>query len=114
MKNETVFIVTCGNDVERQKRTEILRAILMIKGVVGAIEVGNEHATKLPDLDVLQLTTRVRNGLHAAGIETTSQLLTYSEIDLLKMQWFGRKSVTEIIDVLANHGLSLRDCRLRW
>ena len=55
--------------------------------------------TKLVDLD---LSVRALNCLKAAEVETLGQLVTFSRNDLLKFRNFGKKSLTELDDLLAN------------
>ena len=55
--------------------------------------------TKLVDMD---LSVRALNCLKAADVDTLGQLVTYSRNDLLKFRNFGKKSLTELDDLLAN------------
>jgi DNA-directed RNA polymerase subunit alpha len=59
--------------------------------------------TKLTDLD---LSVRALNCLKAADIETIGELVTYNKKDLLKFRNFGRKSLTELEELLASMGLT--------
>lgn len=59
--------------------------------------------TKLSDMD---LSVRALNCLKAADVETMGQLVAYHRNDLLKFRNFGKKSLTELDDVLEKHGLS--------
>lgn len=58
---------------------------------------------KLVDLD---LSVRALNCLKAADVETLGQLVTYNKNDLLKFRNFGKKSLTELEDLLEKEGLS--------
>ncbi len=58
-------------------------------------------------VDELELTVRSANCLQNAGIEFIWQLVQKSESDMLKTKNFGRKSLGEIKDVLAELELSL-------
>jgi DNA-directed RNA polymerase subunit alpha len=58
-------------------------------------------------VDELELTVRSANCLQNAGIEFIWQLVQKSESDMLKTKNFGRKSLAEIKDVLAELELSL-------
>ena len=58
--------------------------------------------TKLVDLD---LSVRALNCLKAADVETLGDLVQYNKTDLLKFRNFGKKSLTELEDLLS--GLSL-------
>lgn len=59
--------------------------------------------TKLVDLD---LSVRALNCLKAADVETLGDLVIYNKNDLLKFRNFGKKSLTELDDLLVNHSLS--------
>jgi DNA-directed RNA polymerase subunit alpha len=59
--------------------------------------------TKLVDLD---LSVRALNCLKAADVDTLGDLVTYNRNDLLKFRNFGKKSLTELDDLLDNMGLS--------
>ena len=59
--------------------------------------------TKLADMD---LSVRALNCLKAANVETLGQLATYNKAELLKFRNFGRKSLTELEDLLARMNLS--------
>jgi len=58
-------------------------------------------------VDELDLSSRAHNCLQAAGIRYVGELVQMTEQDLMKMKNFGRKSLKEIKDVLAERGLSL-------
>ena len=55
----------------------------------------------------LELSVRSSNCLEAAQITTIRDLVAKTEQDMLKFRNFGRKSLNEIKDFLANMGLSL-------
>ncbi len=55
----------------------------------------------------LELSVRSSNCLEAAQITTIRELVVKTEQDMLKFRNFGRKSLNEIKDFLANMGLSL-------
>lgn len=59
--------------------------------------------TKLVDLD---LSVRALNCLKAADIETLGDLVAYNKNDLLKFRNFGKKSLTELEDLVEGKGLS--------
>ena len=54
-------------------------------------------------------SNRVSNCFHAHGIEHVSDLLNKTEDDLLKMRYFGRGCLNEVIRNLANHNLTLSE-----
>lgn len=59
--------------------------------------------SKLVDMD---LSVRALNCLKAADIETLGDLVSYNKNDLLKFRNFGKKSLTELEDLVENKGLS--------
>lgn len=61
----------------------------------------------LRPVDDLELTVRSANCLKAESIFYIGDLIQRSETDLLKTPNLGKKSLTEIKNVLAAHGLSL-------
>lgn len=65
----------------------------------------NEHLFKR--VDELELSVRAANCLQNAGIEYIYQLVERTEAEMLKTKNFGRKSLNEIKEILAELGLSL-------
>jgi len=61
----------------------------------------------LRSVDDLELTVRSANCLKAESIYYIGDLIQRTEVELLKTPNLGKKSLTEIKDVLAVHGLSL-------
>ncbi len=59
--------------------------------------------TKLVDMD---LSVRALNCLKAAEVSTLGQLVQFNKNDLLKFRNFGKKSLTEIEDLIKTKGLS--------
>jgi DNA-directed RNA polymerase subunit alpha len=59
--------------------------------------------TKLVDLD---LSVRALNCLKAAEVETLGDLVKFNKNDLLKFRNFGKKSLTELDELLDNMGLN--------
>ena len=59
--------------------------------------------TKLVDLD---LSVRALNCLKAADVESLGELVQYNRNDLLKFRNFGKKSLTELDDLLGNLNLN--------
>ena len=58
--------------------------------------------TKLTDLD---LSVRALNCLKSAEVETLGELVSYNKADLLKFRNFGRKSLTELENLVKTKGL---------
>jgi len=59
--------------------------------------------TKLVDMD---LSVRALNCLKAADVETLGDLASYNKNDLLKFRNFGKKSLTELEELVISKGLS--------
>lgn len=59
--------------------------------------------TKLVDMD---LSVRALNCLKAADIETLGDLVSFNKNDLLKFRNFGKKSLTELEELVESKGLS--------
>ena len=75
-------------------------------------EDSSENAPKLNEnlfktVDSLELSVRAANCLENANIKYIGELVTRSEAEMLKTKNFGRKSLNEIKDILAEMGLSL-------
>lgn len=66
-----------------------------------------EKLNKLLDTHVseLELSVRSANCLKGAEIEYIRELVVYNEAEILKLKNFGRKSLTEIGDILKSMGL---------
>ncbi len=72
--------------------------------------VNEEHAkmrqllsSRLADMD---LSVRALNCLKAAEVDTLGQLVSYHRNDLLKFRNFGKKSLTELDELLERHNLA--------
>ncbi len=69
--------------------------------------------TKLIDLD---LSVRALNCLKAADVKTLGDLVTYNRDDLLKFRNFGKKSLTEIDEMISsyklNYGMDVKKYKL--
>ncbi|MCI0668117.1 MAG: DNA-directed RNA polymerase subunit alpha [Methylococcaceae bacterium] len=90
---------------------EHLTVFVQLEGSAPATE---DHAKKpdfdpvlLRPVDDLELTVRSANCLKAENIFYIGDLIQRTEVELLKTPNLGRKSLTEIKDVLASKGLSL-------
>lgn len=68
---------------------------------------GGEMANIL--IEELELGVRSYNCLKRVGVETIGDLISKSEDDLAAIPNFGKKSVEEVKENLARHGLGLRD-----
>ena len=58
--------------------------------------------TKLVDMD---LSVRALNCLKAADVETLGELVSFNKADLMKFRNFGKKSLIELDELVANKGL---------
>ena len=65
----------------------------------------NENLFKT--VDELELSVRAANCLQAANIKYIGDLVQRTEAEMLKTKNFGRKSLKELKEILANMGLSL-------
>ena len=65
----------------------------------------NENLEK--SVEELELSVRSYNCLKNADIKTITELVQKTEAEMLKTKNFGRKSLNEIKEILANMGLSL-------
>lgn len=65
----------------------------------------NEHLFK--NVEELELSVRSANCLQSANIRTIADLVQRTEQEMLKTKNFGRKSLNEIKDILAEMGLQL-------
>jgi DNA-directed RNA polymerase subunit alpha len=61
----------------------------------------------LRSVNELELSVRAANCLKNAGIETIAEMVQKTESEMLKTKNFGRKSLNEIKEILAEMGLSL-------
>src|SRR5210317_1921389 len=59
--------------------------------------------TKLVDID---LSVRALNCLKAAEVDTLGDLVSFNKSDLMKFRNFGKKSLTELDELVANKGLN--------
>lgn len=64
---------------------------------------------KAQSISILDLSTRASNSLKNAEIETIGQLISYSEVDLMEFDKFGKTSLKEIKEKLSAIGLSLKE-----
>jgi len=80
---------------------------------VEAIRIGETGGVEPPNVNLyrpveeLELSVRSANCLKNANIRLIGELVQKSEAEMLKTQNFGRKSLNEIKDILAEMGLGL-------
>ncbi|MCQ2322305.1 MAG: DNA-directed RNA polymerase subunit alpha [Bacteroidales bacterium] len=68
----------------------------------GSLHIRQLLKTKLVDMD---LSVRALNCLKAAEVETIGELVALNKADLLKFRNFGKKSLTELEELVRNKGL---------
>lgn len=88
--DEKITLETDEADGEEEFDEEVLHMRQLLK-------------SKLVDMD---LSVRALNCLKSAEVETLGELVVFNKTDLLKFRNFGKKSLTELDELLANLGLS--------
>jgi DNA-directed RNA polymerase subunit alpha len=73
-----------------------------------AAEQSVAHGMENFPIEELELGVRSYNCLKRVGIETIGDLVTKSENELAAIPNFGKKSIEEVKETLATHGLNLR------
>jgi DNA-directed RNA polymerase subunit alpha len=71
-------------------------------------EVSSAHGMENFPIEELELGVRSYNCLKRVGIETIGDLVVKSENELAAIPNFGKKSIEEVKETLATHGLNLR------
>jgi DNA-directed RNA polymerase subunit alpha len=80
----------------------------------GAVDAGDAAVPSLAGgmenfpIEELELGVRSYNCLKRVGIETIGDLVTKTESELAAIPNFGKKSIEEVKETLAQHGLNLR------
>src|SRR5919199_230590 len=98
------------------RQLAIFTDIEKIEGFGEAAATGGEVATEAPlahgmenfPIEELELGVRSYNCLKRVGIETIGDLVVKSENELAAIPNFGKKSIEEVKETLATHGLTLR------
>jgi len=84
-----------------------------IEGLGEAVETEAEipqaHGMENFPIEELELGVRSYNCLKRVGIETIGDLVSKTESELAAIPNFGKKSIEEVRETLAAHGLSLRE-----
>ena len=88
--DEKITLETDETDGEEEFDEEVLHMRQLLK-------------SKLVDMD---LSVRALNCLKGAEVETLGELVVFNKTDLLKFRNFGKKSLTELDELLANLNLS--------
>ena len=98
LKHHTDIFIRPGEEVEQApKATEEAEAIVPASDLEEKLDKSIEE---------LELSVRSYNCLEAAGIKTIRDLVQKTESEMLKYRNFGRKSLTEIKNILKEMGLS--------
>ncbi|HEY6054842.1 MAG TPA: DNA-directed RNA polymerase subunit alpha [Gaiellaceae bacterium] len=74
----------------------------------GGSDVSLAHGMENFPIEELELGVRSYNCLKRVGIETIGDLVVKSENELAAIPNFGKKSIEEVKETLATHGLTLR------
>ena len=77
----------------------------MARGDEGRVLLRNDNLNR--SVEELELSVRSYNCLKNANIQTIGELVQKTEAEMLKTKNFGRKSLNEIKEILAQMGLSL-------
>lgn len=88
--DEKITLEATENDSNEEFDEEVLRMRQLLK-------------SKLVNMD---LSVRALNCLKSAEVETLGELVVFNKTDLLKFRNFGKKSLTELDELLANLNLS--------
>ena len=88
--DEKIALDTTETDTNEEFDEEVLHMRQLLK-------------QKLVDMD---LSVRALNCLKSAEVETLGELVVFNKTDLLKFRNFGKKSLSELEELLANLGLS--------
>ena len=84
-----------------------------IEGLGDAVEAETEipqaHGMENFPIEELELGVRSYNCLKRVGIETIGDLVSKTESELAAIPNFGKKSIEEVRETLAAHGLTLRE-----
>jgi DNA-directed RNA polymerase subunit alpha len=90
--------------------TDIDAAELAIRPEGGGAEVAAPSAHGMENIliEELELGVRSYNCLKRVGIETIGDLVAKTEAELAAIPNFGKKSIEEVKETLAAHGLTLR------
>ena len=110
---ETNGVITAEEAIRQSAR--ILVDQLSVFAALEGTETTSEALTQVPAVDPillrpvddLELTVRSANCLKAENINYIGDLIQRTENELLKTPNLGRKSLNEIKEVLASHGLTL-------
>lgn len=99
MNDHIKYFITFA-DVEEEQQQQVL-----VEEEVKEAERNKLRKILLTPVDELELSVRAHNCLKAANIKALGELVRLAESELLKFRNFGRKSLTELTDVVHQFGL---------
>jgi DNA-directed RNA polymerase subunit alpha len=99
MKDHLQIFINLEEEDEEETESAVVEVSDEEKGVL------YERLNK--SVDEMELSVRSYNCLKNANIRTIGELVQKTEAEMLKTKNFGRKSLNEIKEILANMGLSL-------
>ena len=87
---------------------EKIEGLTQVAAAEAAPEATVAHGMENFPIEELELGVRSYNCLKRVGIETIGDLVSKSEVELGAIPNFGKKSIEEVKETLAQHGLGLR------
>jgi len=87
---------------------EKIEGLTQVAAAEAAPEATVAHGMENFPIEELELGVRSYNCLKRVGIETIGDLVSKSEVELGAIPNFGKKSIEEVKETLAAHGLNLR------
>jgi DNA-directed RNA polymerase subunit alpha len=87
---------------------EKIEGLTQVAAAEAAPEATAAHGMENFPIEELELGVRSYNCLKRVGIETIGDLVTKTEVELGAIPNFGKKSIEEVKETLAAHGLNLR------
>jgi len=87
---------------------EKIEGLTQVAAAETAPEATVAHGMENFPIEELELGVRSYNCLKRVGIETIGDLVTKTEVELGAIPNFGKKSIEEVKETLAAHGLNLR------
>jgi DNA-directed RNA polymerase subunit alpha len=87
---------------------EKIEGLTQVAAAEAVTETTVAHGMENFPIEELELGVRSYNCLKRVGIETIGDLVSKTDVELGAMPNFGKKSIEEVKETLAAHGLSLR------
>jgi DNA-directed RNA polymerase subunit alpha len=87
---------------------EKIEGLTQVAAAEAAAETSVAHGMENFPIEELELGVRSYNCLKRVGIETIGDLVSKTEVELGAIPNFGKKSIEEVKETLAAHGLNLR------